>query len=131
MPISTKPVNLAHISTILSKVPVKNVALLLNKMPVKDVTTLISTVALDKIIDGASLLTANQIKQVRPEKLRLVLTHGNLQTVRHLQNKYTENQIIVSLNALSNQEIKDLLTKDNFLTISNTIDNICGIINHR
>lgn len=115
---------------ILSKVPFGNVVTALKVIPVENLIKMVSSVSFDKLVDGLTIITPKEIESVTPDKLLNVLTNGNMKTVRLLQNKYSDDDIIKSLVTLSNEDLSKILIEDNFDVICNVIDNICGIIDN-
>lgn len=114
--------------TILSKVPFGNVVTAFKVIPVNDLITMVKSVSIDKLVDGLGIITPKEIEEVSPAKLLVVLVKGNMDTVRLLQEKYSEEHIIKALTELSDDELTELLVKDDFKGICTVIDGICGII---
>ena len=113
---------------ILSKVPFGNVVTAFKVIPVNDLITMVKSVSIDKLVDGLGIITPKEIEEVSPAKLLIVLVKGNMDTVRLLQEKYSEEHIIKALSELSDDELTELLVKDDFKGICTVIDGICGII---
>lgn len=114
--------------SILSKVPFGNVVTAFKVIPVNDLVKMVSSVSLDKLVEGLCIITPREIESVSPDKLLIVLVKGNMETVRLLQEKYSEGHIIKALSKLSNEELTELLIEDNFRVICAVINDICGII---
>ena len=114
--------------SILSKVPFGNVVTAFKVIPVNDLVKMVSSVSLNKLVEGLCIITPREIESVSPDKLLIVLVKGNMETVRLLQEKYSEGHIIKALSKLSNEELTELLIEDNFRVICAAINGICGII---
>lgn len=114
--------------SILSKVPFGNVVTAFKVVPVNDLIKMVSSVSLDKLVEGLCIITPKEIESVSPDKLLIVLVNGNMETVRSLQEKYSDEDIIKVLSELSKEELMALLVEDNFCAICAVVDGICGIV---
>lgn len=112
------------LSSVLPKVPVNNVVKALKFIPTSYLIKMVKSVHLDKLIKGLNIITPKEIENISPDKLLIVLVDGNMETVKSLQEKYSEDEIIKAISDLSDEKLKELLTKDDFDKICLTIDEI-------
>ena len=85
---------------------------------------MVSSVPISKLPHGLTIITPDEIAQISPEKLKIVLKHGNMTTVEKLQSKFGSRSIIIAINKLTNNELQSLLSEDNFNAMSSIIDNL-------
>ncbi|HEN9012797.1 TPA: hypothetical protein ACGWER_002025 [Streptococcus agalactiae] len=114
---------------ILKEVPLSTVIVALKEIPIVDLIDMVKSVSLKKLIKGLSIITLKEIKDIRVDKLKVVLKYGNMNTVAELQNRLSERAIIITLNKLSVHELKSLLIEDNLDIIISVINNL-GYINN-
>lgn len=107
---------------ILAKVPLGNVLTAFKELQVADLVEMINSVPLPTLIRGLTIITPDEISQIPPEKLKIVLRSGNMLTVESLQLRYGSKIIIRVINKMTEKELKDLLIEDNFDAISRVID---------
>ena len=113
---------------ILGQVPFSNVVTAFNCLEVSDLVEMVLSVPLNKLVYGLQIITAEEIEKINPEKLKLILKHSDMLTVEKLQKQFGSRTIIIAVNKLSNENIIELLTENNYKKV---IDVICenGYIN--
>lgn len=109
---------------LLSKVPLGNVLTAFKELQVADLVEMVSSVPISKLTHGLTIITPDEIAQISPEKLKIVLKHGNMTTVEKLQSKFGSRSIIIAINKLTNNELQSLLSEDNFNAMSDVIENL-------
>lgn len=109
---------------LLSKVPLGNVLTAFKELQIADLVEMVSSVPISKLTHGLTIITPDEIAQISPEKLKIVLKHGNMTTVEKLQSKFGSRSIIIAINKLTNNELQSLLSEDNFNTMSDVIENL-------
>ena len=109
--------------SLLSKVPLGNVLTAFKELQVADLVEMVSSVSMSKLTHGLTIITPDEISQISPEKLKIVLKHGNMLTVERLQSKFGSRSII-AINKLTDSELQSLLTEDNFDVMSDVIENL-------
>ena len=75
---------------------------------------MILSVPLNKLVYGLQIITAEEIEKINPEKLKLILKHSDMLTVEKLQKQFGSRTIIIAVNKLSNENIIELLTENNY-----------------
>lgn len=108
--------------SLLSKVPLGNVLTAFKKLQIADLVEMVSSVPISKLTHGLTIITPDEISQISPEKLKIVLKHGNMPTVEKLQSKFGSRSIILAINKLSEDKLKSLLEEDNFDVMSDVIE---------
>lgn len=113
---------------ILGQVSFLNVVTAFNCLEVSDLVEMVLSVPLNKLVYGLQIITAEEIEKINPEKLKLILKHSDMLTVEKLQKQFGSRTIIIAVNKLSNENIIELLTENNYKKL---IDVICenGYIN--
>ena len=109
---------------LLSKVPLENVLTAFKELQIADLVEMVSSVPISKLTHGLTIITPDEIAQISPEKLKIVLKHGNMTTVEKLQSKFGSRSVIIAINKLTNNELQSLLSEDNFNAMSDVIDNL-------
>lgn len=109
---------------LLSKVPLGNVLTAFKELQIADLVEMVSSVPISKLTHGLTIITPDEIAQISPEKLKIVLKHGNMTTVEKLQSKFGSRSIIIAINKLTNNELQSLLSEDNFNAMSDVIENL-------
>jgi hypothetical protein len=66
---------------LLSKVPLGNVLIAFKELQVADLVEMVSSVSISKLTHGLTIITPDEISQISPEKLKIVLKCGNMLTV--------------------------------------------------
>lgn len=110
--------------SLLSKVPLGNVLTAFKELQVVDLVEMVNSVPISTLVHGLTIITPDEISQIQPSKLKLVLRYGNMATVEKLQSEFGSRSIIVAINKLSEGGLKLLLVEDNFDAISTIIDSL-------
>lgn len=108
--------------SLLSKVPLGNVLTAFKELQIADLVEMVNSVPISKLTHGLTIITPDEISQISPEKLKIVLKHGNMNNVEKLQSKFDSRSIIIAINKLDESELKSLLDEDNFKVMSDVID---------
>lgn len=109
---------------LLSQVPLGNVLTAFKELQVSDLVEMVDSVPIQKLVHGLRIITPDEISQISPSKLKIVLKYGNMYTVEILQSKFGSKSIIIVVNKLLETELKSLLEKDNLDVISAVIEGI-------
>lgn len=109
---------------LLSKVPLGNVLMAFKELQVVDLVEMVNSVPASTLVHGLTIITPDEISQIQPSKLKLVLRYGNMSTVEKLQSKFGSRSIIIAIGKLSEGELKSLLVEDNLDAISKIIDDL-------
>lgn len=112
------------IPSLLFKVPLGNVMTAFKELQVVDLVEMVNSVPISTLVHGLTIITPDEISQIQPSKLKLVLRYGNMSTVEKLQSKFGSRSIIIAIGKLSEGELKSLLVEDNFDAISTIIDDL-------
>lgn len=110
--------------SLLSKVPLGNVLTAFKELQIADLVEMVNSVPISKLTHGLTIITPDEISQISPEKLKIVLKHGNMNNVEKLQSKFDGRSIIIAINKLDESELKSLLDEDNFEVMSDVIDKL-------
>lgn len=110
--------------SLLSKVPLGNVLTAFKELQIADLVEMVNSVPISKLTHGLTIITPDEISQISPEKLKIVLKHGNMNNVEKLQSKFDNRSIIIAINKLDESELKSLLDEDNFKVMSDVIDKL-------
>lgn len=110
--------------SLLSKVPLGNVLTAFKELQVADLVEMVNSVPISTLVHGLTIITPDEISQIQPSNLKLVLRYGNMATVEKLQSKFGSRSIIIAISKLSESELKSLLVEDNFDAISTIIDSL-------
>lgn len=110
--------------SLLSKVPLGNVLTAFKELQIADLVEMVNSVPISKLTHGLTIITPDEISQISPEKLKIVLKYGNMFTVENLQSKFGSRSIIIAINKLTNNELQFLLSEDNFDVMSGIIENL-------
>lgn len=110
--------------SLLSKVPLGNVLTAFKELQIADLVEMVNSVPISKLTHGLTIITPDEISQISPEKLKIVLKHGNMNSVEKLQSKFDSRSIIIAINKLDESELKSLLDEDNFEVMSDVIDKL-------
>lgn len=110
--------------SLLSKVPLGNVLTAFKELQIADLVEMVNSVPISKPTHGLTIITPDEISQISPEKLKIVLKHGNMNNVEKLQSKFDSRSIIIAINKLDESELKSLLDEDNFEVMSDVIDKL-------
>lgn len=109
---------------LLSKVPLGNVLTAFKELQIADLVEMVNSVPISKLTHGLTIITPDEISQISPEKLKIVLKYGNMFTVENLQSKFGSRSIIIAINKLTNSELQSLLSEDNFDVMSEVIEKL-------
>ena len=109
---------------LLTKVPLGNVLTAFKELQIADLVEMVNSVPISKLTHGLTIITPDEISQISPEKLKIVLKHGNMNNVEKLQSKFDGRSIIIAINKLDESELKSLLDEDNFEVMSDVIDKL-------
>ena len=109
---------------LLSKVPLGNVLTAFKELQIADLVEMVNSVPISKLTHGLTIITPDEISQISPEKLKIVLKYGNMLTVENLQSKFGSRSIIIAINKLTDSELQSLLSEDNFDVMSDVIENL-------
>lgn len=110
--------------SLLSKVPLGNVLTAFKELQIADLVEMVNSVPISKLTYGLTIITPDEISQISPDKLKIVLKYGNMLTVENLQSKFGSRSIIIAINKLTNNELQSLLTEDNFDVMSEVIERL-------
>lgn len=110
--------------SLLSQVPLGNVLTAFKELQVSDLVEMVNSVPISTLVHGLTIITPEEISQISPSKLKIVLKYGNMFTVEKLQHRFGSKSIIIIMNKLSESELKSLLLEDNVESISAIIDNL-------
>lgn len=110
--------------SLLSKVPLGNVLTALKELQIADLVEMVSSVPISKLTHGLTIITPDEISQISPEKLKIVLKHGNMLNVERLQSKFGSRSIIIAINKLTESDLQSLLAEDNFDVMSEIIERL-------
>lgn len=113
--------------SLLSRVPLGNVLTAFKELQVVDLVEMVRSVPIAKLTHGLTIITVDEISQISPEKLKIVLKYGNMVTVERLQLKFGSRSIIIAINKLTERELESLLTEDNFDIMSEVIENLAFV----
>lgn len=110
--------------SLLSKVPLGNVLTAFKELQIADLVEMVNSVPISKLTHGLTIITPDEISQISPEKLKIVLKYGNMLTAENLQSKFGSRSIIIAINKLDENELKSLLEEDNFDVMSDVIEKL-------
>ena len=113
--------------SLLSRVPLGNVLTAFKELQVVDLVEMVRSVPIAKLTHGLTIITVDEISQISPEKLKIVLRYGNMVTVERLQLRFGSRSIIIAINKLTERELESLLTEDNFDIMSEVIENLAFV----
>lgn len=113
--------------SLLSRVPLGNVLAAFKELQVVDLVEMVRSVPIAKLTYGLTIITVDEISQISPEKLKIVLKYGNMLTVERLQLRFGSRSIIIAINKLTERELESLLTEDNFDIMSEVIENLAFV----
>lgn len=113
--------------SLLARVPLGNVLAAFKELQVVDLVEMVRSVPIAKLTHGLTIITVDEISQISPEKLKIVLRYGNMVTVERLQLRFGSRSIIIAINKLTERELESLLTEDNFDIMSDVIENLAFV----
>lgn len=110
--------------SLLSQVPLGNVLTAFKELQISDLVEMVNSVPVSTLVHGLTIITPDEISQISPEKLKIVLKYGDMYTVEKLQSKFGSRSIIIAINKLNSDELQSLLVENNFDVMSNIIENL-------
>lgn len=110
--------------SLLSQVPLGNVLTAFKELQISDLVEMVNSVPVSTLVHGLTIITPDEISQISPDKLKIVLKYGDMYTVEKLQSKFGSRSIIIAINKLSSDELQSLLVENNFDVMSNVIENL-------
>lgn len=110
--------------SLLSQVPLGNVLTAFKELQISDLVEMVNSVPVSTLVHGLTIITPDEISQISPEKLKIVLKYGDMYTVEKLQSKFGSRSIVIAINKLSSDELQSLLVENNFDVMSNVIENL-------
>ena len=110
--------------SLLSQVPLGNVLTAFKELQISDLVEMVNSVPVSTLVHGLTIITSDEISQISPEKLKIVLKYGDMYTVEKLQSKFGSRSIVIAINKLSSDELQSLLVENNFDVMSNVIENL-------
>jgi hypothetical protein len=110
--------------SLLSQVPLGNVLTAFKELQISDLVEMVNSVPVSTLVHGLTIITPEEISQILPEKLKIVLKYGDMYTVEKLQSKFGSRSIVIAINKLSSDELQSLLVENNFDVMSNVIENL-------
>ena len=110
--------------SLLSQVPLGNVLTAFKELQISDLVEMVNSVPVSTLVHGLTIITPDEISQISPDKLKIVLKYGDMYTVEKLQSKFGSRSIIIAINKLSSDELQSLLVENNFDVMSNIIENL-------
>lgn len=109
--------------SLLSQVPLGNVLTAFKELQISDLVEMVNSVPVSTLVHGLTIITTDEISQISPDKLKIVLKYGDMYTVEKLQSKFGSRSIIIAINKLNSDELQSLLVENNFDVMSNIIEN--------
>lgn len=110
--------------SLLSQVPLGNVLTAFKELQISDLVEMVNSVPVSTLVHGLTIITTDEISQISPDKLKIVLKYGDMYTVEKLQSKFGSRSIIIAINKLSGDELQSLLAENNFDAMSSIIENL-------
>lgn len=110
--------------SLLSQVPLGNVLTAFKELQISDLVEMVNSVPVSTLVHGLTIITTDEISQISPDKLKIVLKYGDMYTVEKLQSKFGSRSIIIAINKLSSDELQSLLVENNFDAMSSVIENL-------
>lgn len=110
--------------SLLSQVPLGNVLTAFKELQISDLVEMVNSVPVSTLVHGLTIITTDEISQISPDKLKIVLKYGDMYTVEKLQSKFGSRSIIIAINKLNSDELQSLLVENNFDVMSNVIENL-------
>lgn len=110
--------------SLLSQVPLGNVLTAFKELQISDLVEMVNSVPVSTLVHGLTIITPEEISQISPEKLKIVLKYGDMYTVEKIQSKFGSRSIVIAINKLSSDELQSLLVENNFDVMSNVIENL-------
>lgn len=112
---------------LLSQVPLGNVLTAFQELQIVDLVEMVNSVPISKLVQGLTIITPEEISQILPGKLKIVLKYGNMNTVGKLQSDFGSRSVIIAINKLTEEELKSLLVEDNLNIMSEIIEKLAFV----
>lgn len=113
--------------SLLSQVPLGNVLTAFKELQIVDLVEMVNSVPISTLVRGLTIITPEEISQISPEKLKVVLKYGNMYSVEQLQSMFGSRSIIIAINKLTETELKSLLIEDNIDVMSEVIEQLAFV----
>lgn len=113
--------------SLLSQVPLGNVLTAFKELQIVDLVEMVNSVPISTLVQGLTIITPDEISQISPEKLKIVLKYGNMYSVERLQSNFGSRSIIIAINKLTETELKSLLLEDNVDVMSEVIEQLAFV----
>ena len=112
---------------LLYQVPLGNVLTAFKELQIVDLVEMVNSVPISTLVQGLTIITPEEISQISPGKLKIVLKYGNMNTVGKLQSDFGSRSVIIAINKLTEKELKSLLVEDNLNIMSEIIEKLAFI----
>lgn len=109
---------------LITKVPINNVLTAFGYIKMDDLVDMVKSVNVNKLVTGLTIINPSQIKNIPADKLKIILKHGDMKTVKRLQDSFSEFAIYKTINTLSNYELKKLLIENNYSVLESVINKL-------
>lgn len=109
---------------LITKVPINNVLTAFGYIKMDDLVDMVKSVNVNKLVTGLTIINPSQIKNIPADKLKIILKHGDMKTVKHLQDSFSEFAIYKTINTLSNYELEKLLIENNYSVLESVINKL-------
>lgn len=113
--------------SLLSQVPLGNVLTAFKELQIVDLVEMVNSVPISTLVQGLTIITPDEISQISPGKLKIVLKYGNMNTVGKLQSNFGSRSIIIAIKKLTEEELKSLLVEDNLNIMSEIIEKLAFV----
>lgn len=109
---------------LITKVPINNVLTAFGYIKMDDLVDMVKSVNINKLVTGLTIINPSQIKNIPADKLKIILKHGDMKTVKRLQDSFSEFAIYKTINTLSNYELEKLLIENNYSVLESVINKL-------
>lgn len=109
---------------LITKVPINNVLTAFGYIKMDDLVDMVKSVNVNKLVTGLTIINPSQIKNIPADKLKIILKHGDMKTVKRLQDSFSEFAIYKTINTLSNYELEKLLIENNYSVLESVINKL-------
>lgn len=79
--------------SLLSQVPLGNVLTTFKELQITDLVEMVNSVPVSTLVHGLTIITPDEISQISPDKLKIVLKYGNMYTVEKLQSNFVSRML--------------------------------------
>ena len=79
--------------SLLSQVPLGNVLTAFKELQITDLVEMVNSVPVSTLVHGLTIITPDEISQISPDKLKIVLKYGNMYTVEKLQSNFVSRML--------------------------------------